>query len=177
MTILKTIALLLLIILTASCDKPIQNPETIDPIFSDLELERKSAAAAADTEKAAIADLEKDINSAPPRDPGKKKAMRDREARLKNLVQLKQKALYFEIRLEQRRRFDEIDYLKAYEKKEPWPNPTEFPEYKSSKKLETASRNWEERVPKTDRYSKKHEGAPGAKKEEKKAEGETKKEE
>jgi hypothetical protein len=177
MTILKTFALLILVILTASCDKPIQNPETTDPIYSDLEVERKNAAAAADSEKTAIADLDKEIEAAPPRDPGKKKAMRDREARLKNLVQLKQKALYFEIRLEQRKKFDEIDYLKAYEKKEPWPNPAEFTEYKASKKLKTASRNWEERVPKTDRYSKKTEGAPGAKKEEKKAEGGAKKEE
>ena len=176
MTIFKFLALITLIILTVSCDKPMSNPETIDPIYSDLESERRGAQAAVDSEKSAIADLEKEIEAAPARDPGKKKAIRDRESRLDKLIQLKQKALYFEIRLEQRKRFDEVDYIKSYEKKKPWPRPEEFSEYKSSRKLETASRNWEERVPKTNRYSKKVDGAaPG--KAEKKAESGAKKEE
>ena len=66
----------------------------------------------------------------------------------------KQNRTYFEVRSSQRRLFDAEAYEKAFLADKPWPNPQEVAEYKKLKQLQSASRSWDERVPKTTRYNK-----------------------
>ena len=70
-------------------------------------------------------------------------------------MQLRQQAMYFEIRQKQRLEHDQVSYMKAFDAEKPWPDPSEFAEYKSLKQLQRASRSWDKRVPKSNRYSKK----------------------
>lgn len=134
------------------CKQPVSNPEAIDPIYSDLKSEATKASQAAETEKATIEELVMTIQKMEPRDPGKNRAIREKYQREAQLVQLQQMARYFEIRAEQRKAFDQKDYLEAFKAQKPWPKPGEFEEYKNRKRLQSVSRNWDDRVPKLTRH-------------------------
>lgn len=138
----------------AGCKQKIPDPHTIDPIYADLGLEAKNARTAEETERKAIVELKKKIEALPARDPIKGQMIRELYSRERNVVQLKQRAEYFEIRRLQREEYDAQAYEKAFNADQPWPDPQEFKEYKKLKQLNAASRNWDDRVPKTTRYSK-----------------------
>ena len=150
-----------------ACKKPNPNPELLDPIYIDLGLEFKTADGDVKAEEKAIEDLKKQITALPPRDTSRGPMTRELYKRERHLVQLKQKAQYFEIRQQQRKDFDQISYLKAFEADKPWPDAAEIAEYKRLKKLTSAPLSWDTRVPKATQYQKKSadSGSDGAKKE------------
>ena len=47
------------------------------------------------------------------------------------------------MRAETRKELDRKSYLAAYKEKKPWPDPSEYDEYKTQRKLEQAPRNWD----------------------------------
>jgi len=145
-----------MIILTIQigCKQPIENPELADPIYSDLLAQINNAKGAIASEEKSIKDLKEQIAALKPRDPTRGPLLRELSAHEKTLVQARQQQTYFEIRSEQRKEYDQKAYREAFENDKPWPNPDEVNEYKKTKKLNTASRNWEDRVPKTTRYNK-----------------------
>jgi hypothetical protein len=140
-----------------------ENPETIDPIYSDLENERKIAQAAADAEQKKIQELSGKLKAMEPRSTEKSQSLREISKHQHLLTTYKQQAEYFEIRRDQRKDFARDQYLRAFEAEKPWPNPEEFAEYKKIKQLRGASRSWDDRVPKTDRYNRKTADSGGKK--------------
>lgn len=165
-----------LFLVLAGCKEPVPNPELRDPIYADLKAQLAATLSDVEAEKKSIEELETTMPKMDVRTAEIKQARRQLSSHTKKLSQLTQMKEYYEIRLEQRKSFVEKDYLRAFEADQPWPNPDEFDRYKVVKKLRTADRNWDSRVPKLTRNLKKPpEGAgdsKGAKKEEKATGGE-----
>ena len=153
------------------CERPNPNPELMDPIYSDLQRESDSAAKDADKIKSEADKLTDDLSKLEARDPSRSILINQRNAKNKAEAGVRQRAEYFRIRAEQRFNIDQREYLKAFEAKKPWPEPGERKNYEVMRKLQTASRNWGDRVPKNTRNDK---GGPKASKgDTKKAPGES----
>lgn len=153
-SLLTTLCAVTICLLISGCKKPNPNPELLDPIYSDLMGTQTAFAAKVEAQKKKIADLSAEIAELPPADPSTKRTIREKYNLERGLVQLEQEALYYEVRAKQRLEYARKTYLAAFHKGETWPDPAEYEEYKARLKLKTAPRNWDERVPKTTRYSK-----------------------
>ena len=136
------------------CKKPIENPHLIDPIYKDLEARYKETEAAAEKEEGTLAELKGQTEELEPRDVKIRINTREIYAREKMLRSLKQQQLYYQIRMEQRKKFAQEDYKRAFDADKPWPDPQEFKDYVEVKKLQAANRNWDSRVPKLTRHLK-----------------------
>lgn len=147
------IIVLVAIVTFVGCKKPNPHPESLDPIYSDLLKESESARKEAESQRAEIEKLEREMLEFGPRDPRKAKAIRDKYKREKLAVQGEQRALYYEVQAELRLKYVQKDYLRAFNADKPWPNPEEYAAYNENKRLQRASRNWEDRVPKMTRYN------------------------
>ena len=149
------------------CEKPNANPETMDPIYTDLQKESDSATKDADKIKTEAEKLADDLSKLETRDPSRSILVNQKNGKYKAEAGMRQRAEYFHIRAEQRLKVDQREYLKAFEAKKPWPDPAEKKNYEIMRKLQTASREWGDRVPKNTRNDK---GGPkSVKPEEKKA--------
>ena len=151
--------------------EPIPNPENRDPIYSDLQAQEKATATDIEAEKKSIEETKAEIEKAPVRTADRHHAMRQLSQHIKKLEQLKQMDQYYLIRIEERKVFDEKDYMRAFNAEQPWPDPKEFEGYKAIRKLQTSSRNWDASVPKLTRYMKNPPPGAGAKKEAEKPAG------
>lgn len=137
-----------------SCKQPLEYPEQADPIYSDLMAETNAAKNSITSEEKSVKDLKEQIAALKPRDSSRAGLLRQLASAEQNLTQARQRKIYFEVRAEQRKEYDQKAYREAFDNNKPWPNPDEIAEYKKLKKLKSSSRNWEDRVPKTTRYNK-----------------------
>jgi hypothetical protein len=142
------------LLVLAGCKQPIENPETIDPIYADLEKQAKEAAGVLASEEKSVTETREKLKALPPRDILRGQMTRELYSHEKNVVQMRQRKLYLEIRTEQRKDYDQKAYKTAFDADKVWPEPSEAAEYKKIRRLQTASRSWDERVPKTNRYNK-----------------------
>lgn len=144
----------LCVITLAGCKKPIENPESVDPIYSDLVAMGAGIRGKAEAQKKKIAELEAQIEKLEPRNPDKRRTIHEKQNLELGLLLMEQDATYYEIRAEQRRLYDKEAYMKAFKNDLPWPPDGEFQQYKEAKKLRNASRNWDDSVPKATQYNK-----------------------
>lgn len=129
-------------IILAGCHQPNPHPETMDPIYSDLEKEKKNIDGAYSSEKKELEGLEQALREVKPQTGQIKYAQKrvsESKARIDKLYQQK---LYLELRLQSRLEHVSKAYLIAFEKGLPWPDPKEYQVYKSQKGLETAPKAW-----------------------------------
>lgn len=133
--------------LLTSCKQPIEHPETLDPIYSDLTAQAAGLQGKVEAQKKKIEDLEVKLGKYQPRDPELRQTAHEKENLERGLIQIEQEAKYFEIRAEQRRLYDKESYMKAFKADLPWPSPDDFKDYEEAKKLRTASRDWSKSVP------------------------------
>jgi hypothetical protein len=153
-------ALFIILVLTgmiSGCSRPNPYPEKIDPIYLDLVERGNLAKAAAESAKAEIKKLREDLESLPARDPSRKKVQQDLTKKQTHLLVADQEALYFEIRSEQRKDYARRAYLDAFNRGLKWPNPEDFETYKKQRELQSAPREWNAKLEKSDRYNKKSE--------------------
>jgi hypothetical protein len=128
--------------LLVGCNQPNPHPETLDPIYSDIEKEKKEVDGAYAAEKKNLEDLQQDLLDVKPQTGQIKYAQKrilDSKERLNVLYQRK---IYLQLRLETRLAQVSKDYLRAFEKGHVWPDPKEYIEYKSQKSLERAPKIW-----------------------------------
>jgi hypothetical protein len=137
----------LMLLATAGCKKPHPNPEQLDPIYGDFIKEVAQADKSIKEEEDQIKSVEAKLAALQPRDILRGSLSRELSGRKKRLVGLQERRLYFETRAEKRKAHAQREYLAAFEKDEPWPDPEEFSAYLAVKKLQSASRNWDDRVP------------------------------
>ncbi len=129
------------------CERPMDNPESVDRIFNDLNQEAKTQQAAAAVEKKALEDIEKDIASTKMGDNSIKTKFRKKYESEHKIEALEQKAEYYSLRALKRKEYVTAMYPKYFEKKAPWPDQDEWANYQASKRLASASRDWNNRVP------------------------------
>lgn len=130
------------------CEKPLTAPEHSDPIYLDLEVELKKAEAEAVEFEKTLEETRQSLAEAKPRDIMRKRLIRELYSKERYVAKLKQMLIYHKEHLARRREYVRAAYSRAYRAKEPWPDPREWQDYQTQKRLRTASRNWAERVPK-----------------------------
>lgn len=150
-----TTTLAVFILVNIGCSRPNPTPELTDPIFSDLTQRFAVAKAAADSKKGEIKKLRAELEALPARDVARKKTQEDITKQEHLMMAAEQEALYFEIRANQRKAYARDEYIKAFEKGKPWPDPKDFETYKLQRKLRDSPRDWSSKLPKPDRYNKK----------------------
>jgi hypothetical protein len=157
----RTIFILLFLVL-ASCKKENPNPEMLDPIYKDL-VERASAAQKGfDEEMKKREALELAVQKTAPNTIERKNADRELAKSKADAAEFERKARFFGIRARRRLIVDKISYSEAFSKNLPWPDPNEYSDYKLNIRLNEASRNWGNRVPKLQTRLEKTEAAPTA---------------
>lgn len=130
------------------CKSKIQNPESLDPIYSDLQsILQEHQKSVEDTEKE-IASLRQEIADAEPNTKELHMSRKKLTEAKKRLIKVRQMTKYYEIRLERRRVEDMRAYSIAFEKDLPWPDPAEYSAYQANKRLRNSRPQWEARVPK-----------------------------
>lgn len=126
----------------SSCDRPVADPELMDPIYSDLVRESKNVDAQVSAATKELEGFEKELAQVTPQTGKIKYAQKRVRETKERLDKLKQMSLYWKLRVESRRAWDQEHSLKAFKEKKPWPPPDEYPEYKAQVALERAPRNW-----------------------------------
>ncbi|MCM2281601.1 MAG: hypothetical protein NDI61_07115 [Bdellovibrionaceae bacterium] len=108
----------------------------------------RNAQSALDTEKKAYLDAKKRSEELTPRDPNRKRTVFEVYELEKKVKRLEEKVLYQELLVKKRLEYVKQVYPKRYQQKLAWPDQAEVQLYQTNKRLNRASRNWSERVPK-----------------------------
>ncbi len=167
---MKILFALLAAFLMSACQRREAQPEMLDKIYSDLKVTLAEEEKAAEEEKKKIEESEKKFEQYEPNTLELKQVRKANLAAKESYQKHAQMVEFYKIRVEKRRLEDRVTYELAFQKKEAWPDPSEYEGYLQNKKLRNAGLDWKARVPSiTDRYSKNP--AP-VKKTEKKAEAE-----
>lgn len=139
----------------SACSRPNPTPEVLDPIYNDLLQRSALAKTAAESAKSEVKSLKEQLLNLPARDITRKKLQQDLSKKEMQVMVAEQESLYYEIRAGQRKKYAREEYLKAFDKGQPWPDPKDFETYKLERKLRDAPREWSNKIPKTDRYNRK----------------------
>ena len=126
---------LLVIIFLAGCEKPNPNPEQMDPIYQDLEKKAEELKKTVEEAKAAVADARSEVKAATPQSRQIEYANKRLDSAIQKYNRAVQISAYFQVRAENRLAKDRKDYADAYSKKQPWPDPQEYEQYKVAEKL------------------------------------------
>ncbi len=151
-----------LCLFTLSCEKPMDNPELVDPIYNDLLNDAKTSVGLATTEEKNLESLNKDIEALKAGDNSRKNKMRQRFESETKITGFKQRAQYFQLRGLKRKEYVLDNYPKYFAKHLPWPDSEEWHDYQASKKLQMASRDWGTRVPKLGKRIKEYNASAAA---------------
>ncbi len=127
------------------CDKPNPNPESIDPIYSDLSKLHKDAQAQLEARKKDLEGFLVEEKAAQPQTGQVKYATKRVNETKAEINRLKQMVDYYAIKLDSRKEYAFKSYMAAFREKKPWPDPKEFEEYKVQRRLETSSRQWSQK--------------------------------
>ena len=140
---MKRFLLLFLPFLLFSCNKPEENPELSDPLYLEFKSQKDIATKAiADTQKT-VEEKKADLEKVKPQTGQIKYAQKrywEAQSALDTLIQQEK---YWAIRIQEREAFDRLEYLKAFKAGKPWPDPKEFEEYSTEKRLREARLQWD----------------------------------
>ena len=135
--------MLFLPLLLFSCNEPEPNPEIRDPIYLELKTQQDlSKKAIAETE-ATLLEKKADLEKVKPQTGQIKyvqKRLWDTQRTLDSLIQQEK---YWTIRIKEREQVARIEYLKAFKAGKTWPDPKEFQEYSTEKRLREAKLHWD----------------------------------
>ena len=137
------IAIFALIISIVGCKKPEPNPEIRDPIYADIQADIQNVDKDIVTAQTELADHQKTLSEVVPQTGQIKYAQKRVDDAYKKIDRLKQEKTYLQIRAVERLKQVRVQYKRAFDKGEEWPNPAEFEEYKKIKALKAARPNWD----------------------------------
>lgn len=130
------------------CAKENPNPELLDPIFMDLQKQVKASEAAIKELDKKISDYKKELATIEPRGPERKIIRRELGQAMAQLSRARQEFEFYQIKSERRRFEGRRDYRIAFQSQKEWPDPKEYQSYTALRRLKSADRNWNKRVPK-----------------------------
>lgn len=129
-------ALFLLIPLLGACEKKLEpNPELRDPIYADYKAELGIAEQGIAAEKKTLEGHEQELKDVVPQSGQIKFAQKRIYESRDKITKLEQRKLYFELKIKARLAEIKKSYREAFAKKEDWPDPKEYEEYKVASKL------------------------------------------
>ena len=147
--ILRLGILSILTVVMVGCNKEDPNPELRDPIYQDLVKEHKKHEKLLEDAQKALVTIEKELDEVDARSLDRKIKNREYQKAVKGIVKLKEQTEFYRIKSELRKVYGRKAYRIAFKNKEEWPNPKEFEDYNTNKRLRAAPRNWSHRVPKS----------------------------
>ncbi len=140
---LKITLFFLISLCLLACDRPNPEPHKLDPIYSELEREAKAVQGEIDKAKKDLEGFLKEHEAVVPQ-TGQIKYAQKRVDETRNRIQkLEQLKLYWDLRVKSREEYAKTEYMKAYNKKEPWPPPEEYQSYLTMRKFEQSPRHWD----------------------------------
>jgi hypothetical protein len=165
----RIFALFAILFVLTGCKSEMSNPESMDPIFADLNKQLGSAMGKIESAKKDLEKAEKSIAKAEPRTIDIRNARSDAAVARATIRKFEQEVHYLKIRVDRRQAEDRLSYHLAFIEGKEWPDKDEYSLYQANRRLATSSRHWGERVP---RLFELPEDRPGKKtgKEEKKEE-------
>lgn len=143
-----TLALVFMPTVLLGCSKEDPNPETRDPIFADLTKRMVEHSKAYEEAKAKVKELRDSLEKAEPNSIEVRDIQRDLAKTEAKVIDSEQWAHYYKIRSERRRLVDKLTYKEAFAAKREWPDPHEYSDYLTNRRLVEINRNWNARVPK-----------------------------
>jgi hypothetical protein len=138
---------ILAILALVGCDKPVPNPEVIDPIYRDLQTRKSAADSELNSAKAELQGAYEEMAKAVPQTGELRRARRGVEILRKRVQLAQQNSTYLGILVNQRKKAARKQYLEHFNAKKPWPPPEDFENYKTSRRLRTVSLKWDDRLP------------------------------
>ena len=135
---MKRLLILFLPLLLLSCNKPDPQPELLDPIYLEFKTQHDMAKRAIIDIQAALDGKKIDLEKVKPQTGQIKYAQKRFWEAQKTLDLLTQQEKYWSVRIHERESFAKDEYLKAFKAGKPWPDPKEFQEYESEKRLREA---------------------------------------
>lgn len=150
---IQTICLAFMLLILIGCKSRNPNPELLDPIYKDLtSIYKESEKLVKELEKNQLENM-KELELAGANGMDLKVARKKIRETSQKINQATQMRDYSRIRMEMRRVNGRRAYFDAYSKDKPWPEPSEYQNYLTHKRLKGAPMNWSSRVPKNnDRY-------------------------
>jgi hypothetical protein len=142
----KLILLLsILTVFSVGCNKPNPNPELLDPVYLDIEKDRKAFEANIVSIKEEVEGHKKNLNAVEPH-TGQIHYARKRLYEAEMILQRNiQQEKYLRVRLQSRKDEVFLKYMKAFKDKAPWPDPKEYADYLSLKSMRAAPPQWRPR--------------------------------
>lgn len=138
----RLILFLILSICFLGCNKPNPHPETLDPIFADMQKRLAEYKKAVEEEKKVLIEHEKEVRSAKPQSGQIKYAEKRYYESKHRIEKLEQMANYYEVKIESRLKAVKKEYLKAWSQKKPWPDPQEYKDYLENEAAQTVRPTW-----------------------------------
>lgn len=135
-----TLAILALCVI--ACNRPMENPESIDPIYLDLIKTQKEFEDLAKSEEKTLEEHREALSRVQPQTGQVKYATKRVEESLARINSLKQEAQYYRLKSEERREEARREYGQAFENDKGWPDPNDYEAYLSVKKLRESPKNW-----------------------------------
>lgn len=143
---MEQLLLLLIPFLLFGCNRPEETPEVRDPIYQEFQSQQASVAKAIGDTQKVLDEKKSDINSVKPQTGQIKYAQKRLWETQRTLDSLIQQQKYWTIRLEERKKAARIDYMKAFSAGTTWPDPKEFQEYSTEKRLREAKQGWDQKA-------------------------------
>jgi len=139
----KIILILTCLFVLAACNKPDPNPENKDPIYSDLNARLAKVSGELNAEIKTLEGHKKEMAEVTPQTGQIKYAQKRIFESQAKITRLEQEKQYLELKAAARLKATRTSYKKAFEKKEPWPDPVEFETYSAEQRLRDAKKTWD----------------------------------
>ena len=137
------VALTILCFLMLGCNKPNEAPEHDDPIFQDIQRTIDESKKLTDEAIGNVTLARQELNNSKPQTSQTVRGQSKVTAAELKLVRARQAEKYWHVRLESRRIEARESYLKAWYKKEKWPDPKEYVLYKEKTKPRPVDLSWD----------------------------------
>jgi|GEM_PF-6122620 len=126
-----------------ACEKPLKNPESLDLIYNDLQVEISKTDSEISNQKALLQEKQEEMARAEPQ-TGQFSYHNKKYWGIKaNLDRLNQKRLQLDIQLQLRQKNARIEYSEAWISKQPWPNHKTYEAYTRVKRPFGARKDWD----------------------------------
>lgn len=130
------------LIVLGGCNSKNPAPELVDPLYLELEKEKKSAEADVKAAEEALAVAEDNMKKVVPQTGQIKYAAKRLNEAKNRLIQTKQYVQYFDVKIESRKWAAREEYLKSYYGKSPWPRQEPLETFLLNKTLGQTPKEW-----------------------------------
>lgn len=134
--------LLIFCLFSWGCKSQNPNPELTDPIYTDLEKDKKDYDSRVQAETKQLEEFQQALRDVKPQTGQIKYAQKRVSESMAKLEKTKQIRQYIEIRIETRKRLAREQYAKAFAEGREWPDPKEYENYKKQRELEQTPLKW-----------------------------------